>query len=72
MYVNVSYVNHVAVHKAAFSITYSLLILVEDARGILQIRPQDCLVGTHKCLPLPVAVGAFIICRGLCACTEML
>ena len=24
------------------------------------------------CLPHPVAVGAFIICRGLCACTEML
>ena len=24
------------------------------------------------CLPHPVAVSAFIICRGLCACTEML
>ena len=24
------------------------------------------------CLPRPVAVSAFIICRGLCACTEML
>ena len=24
------------------------------------------------CLPHPVAVGAFMICRGLCACTEML
>ena len=23
-------------------------------------------------LPHPVAVSAFIICRGLCACTEML
>ena len=23
------------------------------------------------CLPHPVAVSAFIICRGLCACTEM-
>ena len=23
------------------------------------------------CLPHPVPVGAFIICRGLCACTEM-
>ena len=24
------------------------------------------------CLPHPVAVGAFMICRGLCACTERL
>ena len=24
------------------------------------------------CLPHPVAVSAFIICRGVCACTEML
>ena len=44
-------------------------------RGILQSRYHDCLVGSHECLhlfPHPVAVGAFIICRGLCACTEML
>ena len=25
-----------------------------------------------SCLPHPVAVSTFIICRGLCACTEML
>ena len=24
------------------------------------------------CLPHPVAVSAFMICRGLCACTDML
>ena len=24
------------------------------------------------CLPHPVAVSAFMVCRGLCACTEML
>ena len=24
------------------------------------------------CLPHPVAVSAFVICRGSCACTEML
>ena len=24
------------------------------------------------CLPHPVALSAFMICRGLCACTEML
>ena len=27
---------------------------------------------TVSCLPHPVAVSAFMICRGLCACTEML
>ena len=34
----------------------------------------DCLIGTHTvsiCLPHPVAVSVFIICSGLCACTEM-
>ena len=29
-------------------------------------------MGVSFCLPHPVAVSAFIICRGLCACTEML
>ena len=33
-------------------------------RGILQSQSQNCL--TH-----PVEVSAFMICRGLCACTEM-
>ena len=44
-------------------------------RGILQCRSHDCLIGNHECLllfPHPVAVSAFIICSGLCACTEML
>ena len=27
---------------------------------------------SHSVYPHPVAVSAFIICRGLCACTEML
>ena len=33
-----------------------------------------CCVGVFLsfCLPHPVAVSAFMICRGLCACTEML
>ena len=31
----------------------------------------NCIVGSHECLH-PVAVSAFMICRGLCACTEML
>ena len=27
---------------------------------------------SYFCLPHPVAASAFMICRGLCACTEML
>ena len=41
-------------------------------RGILQCRPHDCLIGSHECLPNPVAVSVFIICSGLGTCTEML
>ena len=44
-------------------------------RGILQSRSHNCFIGSHECLLLlthPVAVSAFMICRGLCACTEML
>ena len=36
---------------------------------------MTALFGHHECsfcLPHPVAVSAFIICSGLCACTEML
>ena len=71
----VSCVHPVAVLNAAFCMTCSLLMLVEDGRGILQSRSQDCVIGSHDCLfclPHPVAVSAFIICSGLCACTEML
>ena len=46
------------------------------SRGILQSRSHNCFIGSHECLllflPHPVAVSAFMICRGLCACTEML
>ena len=44
-------------------------------RGILQSRSHNCFIASHECLfclPHPVAVSAFMICRGLCACTEML
>ena len=43
-------------------------------RGILQSRSHNGFIGGHECLLLltPVAVSAFMICRGLCACTEML
>ena len=46
----VSCVHPVAVLKDAFCMTCSLLMLVEDGRGILQRRSHDCLVGSHKCL----------------------
>ena len=43
-------------------------------RGILQSRSHNCLVGSHECIFLftPSCCSAFMICRGLCACTELL
>ena len=29
-------------------------------------------MSVYFCLPHPIAVSAYMICRGLCACTEML
>ena len=43
--------------------------------GIIQNRSYDCLVFSHECLislPHHFVVSVFIICRGMCACTEML
>ena len=48
----VSCVHPVAVLNAAFCMTCSLLMLVEDVRGIHQIRSHDCLIGSHECLLL--------------------
>ena len=77
----VSCVRPVAVINAAFCMTCSWLMLVEDARG-------DHMEGSYSraglmtallvamsvsfCLTHPVAMSAFISCSGLCACTEML
>ena len=46
-------------------------------RGILQSWSHNCLVSSHECLlsiclPHPASMSAFMICRGSCACTEML
>ena len=74
-------VHPVAVINAVFCMTFSLLMLVEDARGdyledaysraglmtVLYIA-----MSVSFCLSHPVAVSVFVICRGLCACTEML
>ena len=51
----VSCVHPVAVLNAAFCMTCSLLMLVEDAigrRGILQSRSHNCFMGSHECLLL--------------------
>ena len=66
----VSCVYPVAVLNAAFCMTCSLLMLIADAigrpyrRGILQSRSHNCFTGSYEC-PHPVAVSAFMICRGL-------
>ena len=77
----VSCVHPVAVLNAAFCMTCSLLMLVEDAidyhteeaysRAGL-ITALWVVMSVSFCLPHPVAVSAFMICRGVCACTEML
>ena len=54
----VSYVHHVVVLNAAFCMTCSLLMLVEDARGDHMEEAysiawsHNCLVGSHECLLL--------------------
>ena len=76
----VSCVHLMAVFNAAFGMTCSLLMLVEDARGdhmeeaysravfmtALYVAMNVCF-----CLPHPVSVSAFIICIWVCACTEV-
>ena len=78
----VSCVHPVAVLNAACCMTCSLLMLVEDARGDHMEEEAYSRAGLMTallvamsvsfCLPHPVAVSAFIICSGVCACTEML
>ena len=72
----VSCVHPVTVLNAAFYMTCSLLMLVEDARGdhIEEAYSRAGLItalyvamSVSFCLPL-----SFMICRGLCACTDML
>ena len=77
----VSCVHLVAVLNAAFCMTCSLLMLVEDAIGdhVEKAYSRAGLItslyvamSVSFCLPHPVAVSAFMICRGLCACPKML
>ena len=71
----VSSVHLVTVLNAAFCMTCSLLMLVEDARGddmeeaysrASIITALLVTMSVSFCLPHPVAVSAFMICRGLC------
>ena len=73
----VSCVHPVAVLNAAFCTTCSLLMLVEDAIGdhteeaYSRAGPITALyvaTSVSFCLLQPVAVSAFMICRGLCTC----
>ena len=77
----VSCVHPVAVLNTEFCMTCSLLMLIEDARSdhMEEEYSRDGLMtalyvamSISFCLPHPVAVGDFIICSGLSACTEML
>ena len=67
--------------NAAFCMTCSLLMLVEGTLGdhMDETYSRTGLMTVLKvamsvsfCLPHPVAVSAFIICSGLCACVLVL
>ena len=70
----VSWVHLVTVLNAAFCMTCSLLMQVEDEIGdhMEEAYSRAGLMSVSFCLPHPVVVSGFIICSGLCACTEML
>ena len=75
-----SCVHPVAFSNDAFGITCSLLMLVEDtsgdhmeaaySRGGIMTALEEAR-GVSFCLHHTVAANYFIICRGLCACSEM-
>ena len=77
----VSCVHPVAVLNAGFCMNCSLLMQVEGAGGGHMEEAYSraglmtdlyVAMSVSFCLPHTVAVSAFIICSGLCACTEML
>ena len=67
--------------QCSFCMTFRLLMLVDDARSDHREEAYSrsglmtavyVAMSVSFCLPHPVAVSAFIICSGLCDCTEML
>ena len=75
----VSCVHLVVVLNVTFCMTCSLLMLVEDARGAhmeegySRAGPMTAseVAMSVSCLPHPVAVSAFIICRVLSVSTDV-
>ena len=70
-----------AVPNVAFCMTCSLLILVEGARGDHMEKTYSSAglmtvlyvaISVSFCSPHPVAVSVFIICSGVCACTDLI
>ena len=70
-----------AVLNTEFFMTCSLLMLVENTRGdhfeeaYIRAGLMTALLVAMTasfCLPHSVTVSAFIICSGVCVCTEML
>ena len=68
-------VGHVCIWRMFVFMSVVVTVFFNAARGckrrpygrdILQSRSHNCFVGSHECLLL------FMICKGLCACTEML
>ena len=77
----VSCVHPVAVLNVAFCMTCSLLKLFKDTRSnnmeeaysrVGLMTALYVAMSVSFCLNHPVDVSSFIICSGLCACTEML
>ena len=73
----VSCVHPVAVLNAVFCVTFSLLMLVEDARGDHMeeaytragfITALYVAMSVSFCLPHLVTVSNLMICRGVCVC----
>ena len=72
----VSCVHHVANLNAAFCMTCSLDAIGDHTEEAYSraglITALYVAMSVSFCLSHPVTVSAFMICRGLCACTEML
>ena len=75
------WLHYEAVLNAALCMTCSLFMPVEDARGdhieesysrVGLMNALEVAMSISFCLPHPVAVSGFIICKGLCGCTVML
>ena len=64
-----SSVHPLAILNAAFCMTFSLLILIENLRidHIEQVYTRSGLTSVSFCLPHPVVASYFIISRG-CVC----